>query len=209
MRGLVHLQPLACRHLVRAEHGPDLVVEDLGCRSRERCETGCPESFEVVAERQAEGRRALPDLERGERVHVQVRQDLLDRAADVHVEVAREGRMDAALQADLGAAALPGLLATADNLVERDEVRGAAQVGRQLPLGKGAEAAAEVADICVVDVPCDDVGDGVAADLAAQEVGGLHDSGEVVTAGSEELCNVVFGELDLVAHLCERLGDPR
>ena len=142
-------------------------------------------------------------------MHVQVRQNLLDRAADVHVEVAREGRMDAALQADFGAAALPGLLATADNLVERDEVRGAAQVGRQLPLGKGAEAAAEVADVRVVDVPCDDVGDGVAADLTAQGVGGLNDCGEVVTAGSEELCNLVFGELDLVAHLCERLGDRR
>src|SRR5436190_238364 len=115
---------------------------------------------------------------------VQVGEDLLDRAADVDVEVAREGGMDAALQTDLGAAALPGLLAAADDLVERDEVRRAAQVGRQLALGEGAEAAAEVADVRVVDVASDHVGDGIAADLAAQGVGGCDDCGEVASAST-------------------------
>ena len=46
-----------------------------------------------------------------------------------------------------------------------------AQVRRQLALREGAEAAAEVADVRVVDVPRDDVGDRVAADLAAKRVG--------------------------------------
>ena len=44
--------------------------------------------------------------------------------------------MDAALQADLDCAALPGLAAAADDLVERDEVGRAAQVLRQLPFEK-------------------------------------------------------------------------
>ena len=117
--------------------------------------------------------------------------------------------MDAALQADLGAAALPGLLAAADDLVDRDEVRRAAQVGRQLALGEGAEPTTEVADVRVVDVPRDHVGDGVATDLAAKRIGSRHHRSEVVAVSAEELRDVVFAQLDLFAHLRQRLGDRR
>src|SRR3954453_10588467 len=141
-------------------------------------------------QRQLERRGALPNLERGEGVHVQLGQDFLDRPADVDVEVAGEGRMDAALEADLGAAALPRLLTAADDLVERHEIGRPAQVGGQLALGKGTEAASEVADVGVVDVARDDVRDGVAADLPAKLVGGSDDRGEVATAGAEELGDV-------------------
>ena len=99
-----------------------------------------------------------------------------DRVDDRRVVVAGEGRVDAALEADLGRAALPGLARAADDLLERDEVRRAAQVRRQLPLREGAEAAAEVADVRVLDVPRDDVADLVAAHLAPQPVGGGEDA---------------------------------
>src|SRR5207248_3956740 len=141
--------------------------------------------------------------------HVQIRQGLLDRAAEVDIEVTGEGRMDSALQADLGAAPLPGLLAAADDLVERDEVRCAAQVRGEFALRECAEAAAEVADVRVVDVAGDDVGDRVAADLAPERVGGRDDRGEVTAAGPEELGDVVLVELDLLAHLGQRLGGRR
>ncbi len=100
-----------------------------------------------------------------------VGQRAFDRAADVEVEVAGEGGVDAALQADLDGAALPRLLGAADDLVDRDEVRPAAQVVGQLAFREGAEAAAEVADVRVVDVARDDVGDGVAVHLAAERIG--------------------------------------
>ena len=84
------------------------------------------------------------------------------------VVVAVERRMDPALQADLRRAALPRLLRAADDLLVRDEVRRAAQVRGELALRERAEAAAEVADVRVLDVPRDDVGDGVAVHLAPQ-----------------------------------------
>jgi hypothetical protein len=44
-----------------------------------------------------------------------------------------------------------------------------------LALGEGAEPAAIGADVGVVDVTVDDVADGVAADVAAERVGGTGD----------------------------------
>src|SRR3954471_22851433 len=111
VRRLVNVQPLLGVHLVRADDGPDLVVEDLGGRTRKRREAGVAQALEVVAQGYAEGSRALPDLEGGECVQVQFGQSLLDRPADVDVEVAREGGVDTALKANLGRAALPGFLA--------------------------------------------------------------------------------------------------
>src|SRR5207247_2076981 len=76
----------------------------------------------------------------------------LHRLADLDIGVAGEGRMDAALEADLDRAPLPGLLRPPCDLVDRDEVRRPAQVLREPPLREGAEPAAEVADVRVVDV---------------------------------------------------------
>src|SRR5262249_55847290 len=96
---------------------------------------------------------------------------ILDRPADVDVEVAREGRMDPALETHFRGATLPGLVAAADDLVERDEVGRTTQVRRQLALRERTEAATEVADVRVVDVARDHIGDRVAADLAPKPVG--------------------------------------
>ena len=74
--------------------------------------------------------------------------------------------MDAALHADFGGAAVPGFLRAPHDLLRGEVVGRAAQVGRELALGEGAEAAAEVADVGVVDVAHDGVGDRVADDLA-------------------------------------------
>ncbi len=62
VRGAVHLEPLRGRDLVGADHGPDLVVEHLGGGARQRGEPFVAEPLEVVAERDAERRGALPDL---------------------------------------------------------------------------------------------------------------------------------------------------
>ena len=159
VRGSVHLEPLRGRDLVRADDRADLVVEHLGGGARERGEPLVAEALEVVAQRDAERRGALPDLERAEGVDVQLGHGVLDRADDRDVVVAVEAGMDPALEADLGGAALPGLDGAPDDLRVRDEVGLAAQVRRELPLREGAEAAAEVADVRVLDVPGDDVGD--------------------------------------------------
>ena len=183
VRGGVNLEPLLGRDLVGADERAHLVVEDLGGGAGERAEPEPPQALEIVLDRQAERGRALPDLERREGVDVQIRELGLDRGDDVGVVVAREGGMDPTLEADLGRAALPGLARAADDLLERHEVRRAAQVGRELPLREGAEAAAEVADVRVLDVPGDDVGDLVAADLAAEPVGRGEDALPLLAAG--------------------------
>ena len=195
VRGLVHLEPLAGRDLVRAEGAPHLVVEDLGGRARERGEAGVAEQGEVLVERQPERRRALPDLERGERVHVDPGHGLLHGAADLEVGLAGEARVDPALEADLRRAALPRLARAAGDLAGRHDVRAAAQVRGEPALREGAEAAAEVADVRVVDVPRDDVGDDVAVPLPAPLVGGGEHGGEVRAARLEQRGRVLLVEL--------------
>ena len=97
----------------------------------------------------------------------------------------RRSRVDPALEADLDGAAVPRLVRAADDLLVRHHVRGAAQVLGELAFRERAEAALEVADVRVVDVPRDDVGDLVAVHLAAQRVGGGEDAVELVAAGGE------------------------
>src|SRR5688500_10309961 len=108
--------------------------------------------------------------------------------------------MDAALQADLGRAAVPRLLGAADDLLERDEVRGATQVRREPALREGAEAAAEVADVRVLDVSRDHVADVVAADLAAQPVGRCENALALLAAGAEEPDELVLPQLRARVH---------
>ncbi len=123
----------------------------------------------------------------------------LRSTADVEIGLAREARMDAALQADLGRPAVPGFRGTAGYFVQVDDIRGPAQVIARLALGKGAERAVIEADVGVVDIPGDDVGDGVADLDTAQFVGGLADSLEVGVAGPEERYHVVFRQPPAVA----------
>ena len=123
VRGCVHGEPLVGRDLVRADHRPHLVVQDLGGSPGKRAEAQRAEPRQVVLERQPERLGSLPHLERGEGVDVQLGQLGPDRLDDRGVVVAGEGRVDAALQADLGRPSIPGLARPPDDLVERDEVR--------------------------------------------------------------------------------------
>ena len=171
MRGRMDLEPLGGRHLVGADDRAHLVVEDLGRRSRKRAETEVAEPRHVRLEVDSERRRALPDLERRERVHVDLGHGGLDRLDDARVVVAGERRVDPALEADLGGAALPCLAHPAHDFLVRHEVRRPAEVLGELALRERAEAAAEVADVRVLDVPRDDVRHVVAAHLATEPVG--------------------------------------
>ena len=89
------------------------------------------------------------------------------RLEHVEVVVAVEVGVDAALQADLGGALGFGLGHPAGDLVELQQVGRPAQVERERPLGEGAEAALERADVGVVDVAVAHEGHVVADDAAA------------------------------------------
>ena len=195
MRRVVHLEPLVGRHLVRADHAPHLVVEDLRGSAGQRGEPLIPKHGQVLVEREPERRGALPHLERREGVHVDPGHGVLDRAYHGEVVVAVESRVDPALQADLGRPPLPGLLDAADDLLVRDEVGGAAQVLGELALRERAEPAAEVADVRVLDVAGDDVAHLVAADLPAEPVGRGEDPLPLLPARLEQAHELVLAEL--------------
>ena len=114
---------------------------------------------------------------------------------DLGVVVAREGRVDPALQAHLGGAALPRLLRAAHDLVHRHEEGRAAQVLGELALRERAEAALEVTDVRVLDVPRHDVGDLVAAHLAPQPIGSSEHPLPLAAAGREQPHDLVPAEL--------------
>src|SRR5207342_1597575 len=102
--------------LVRADDRANLVVQDLSGGPGERAQAEIAESPEIRVEVEVERGSALPDLERGERVDVDVLNRRLDRLDDARVVVARERRVDAALQAHLGRPALPRLVHAPDDL---------------------------------------------------------------------------------------------
>ncbi len=118
-----------------------------------------------------------------------------DRRDDACVVVPGERGMDPSLEAHLRGPALPRLGGAPDDLLVRDEECRAAEVLRELPLRERAEAAPEVADVRVLDVPGDDVGDLVAADLSTQTVGGGEHLLALPTTAGEKPGELVLPEL--------------
>jgi hypothetical protein len=92
------------------------------------------------------------------------------------------------LQADLGGAALPGLLAATLYLPKMQIVRTPAQIFRQLSFGKGASN--RLTDAGVVDVAVHHVGDFVAAHTPPQLAGRFANHVKVVSARGEKLLQV-------------------
>ena len=73
VRGSDDLLPGVGRQLALREHPADVVVQDLGCRARDRPQPVLPALSEELPERDAELRRAVQDLHRAERVDVDAR----------------------------------------------------------------------------------------------------------------------------------------
>ena len=117
--------------------------------------------------------------------------------------------MDAALKADFGAAALPRLDRASGHFADVEQVGGAAQVFRETALRKGAKAAAEVADVRVVDVPADDVRDVVADPLASSLVGESGQECDLGSARAQHRLNVLDVKRLLRFCTCESAGEGR
>ena len=142
------------------QDGAHLVVEDLGRGAGQRAEAGIPQARQVVAHVEPEAGRAVMDFERREGVHVDVGHGVLRGLHDAEVGLAGVARMDAALHADFGRAALVGLAHPPGDLAMVEIVGRPAQAVAQLALGERAEPARERADVRVVDVAVDHVGHG-------------------------------------------------
>ena len=173
-------------HLVRADDGAHLVVQDLGGGARQGAEARGLELRQKRPDRYAERRRALRDLQWREGVNVHVRDRRLDGAANAEIGLAGVIRMDAALKAYLGRASLPRLGRAAHDFLEREVIGRAAQRLMRLALGEGAELATIGADVGIVDVAVDDVADDVAARRPAKLVGCGDDAAVVGVARREQ-----------------------
>ena len=107
-------------------------------------------------------------------MNVHPRHRRLDRPADAEIGGAGVVGVDAALQADLGGAALPCLARRGARFPRRQIVRRAAQFLAALALGEGAELAAIIADVGIVDIAVDDVADPCRRDPPPIVGGGAH-----------------------------------
>ena len=186
--------------------GADLVVEDLGRRARQRLEAGLLQAGQVLGQRDLGAARPLGHLQRGEAVDVDVGRAGAHRLEHVQVVVAVEVGVDAALQADLGGALVDRLHHAPRDLVELQQVRRPAQVERERPLGEGAEAALERADVRVVDVAVAHEGHVVAGDVAAQVVGHLGHQAHLGAAGAEQRDDLRLAHLLAQGHAGQHLG---
>ncbi len=110
----------------------------------------------------------------------------LDRLDHVGVEVAGEVGVYTALETHLGRPALPRLAGSLHDLLDTHQIGLAPQVERAGALGEGAEPAAEVAEVCVIDVPVDHIGHPVAVGLLPQQVGNPGDCVHLVATGAEQ-----------------------
>src|SRR6202162_1096154 len=162
MRCPGNIEPLCRVDLVRADYGAHLVVQDLGGGARQGAQAGGLELRQKRPDWHSKRGRALRDLQWREGVDVHIRDRRLDGTANAEVGLAGVVRMDAALKAYLCRASLPSLCRAAHDFLKRQVIGRTAQRLMRLTLGKGAELAAVVADVGIVDVAIDDVADNIA-----------------------------------------------
>src|SRR5438309_1697035 len=139
VRRLDDREPLRCGKLVRAEHGAYVVVEDFGGGARQAAEPGAAQPVEIIADGQAEAGGAVVYLQRRERMNMDVADGALGGFEYVEIGGAGVARVDAALHADFGGAAIPRLADAALDLVAVEVVGRPAQGVAEPALGESAE----------------------------------------------------------------------
>src|SRR5262245_40430575 len=95
------------------------------------------------------------------------------RAYDVQISASGVVRIDAALPADFGRAAVPCGLHAARDLLRRESVGRPAKRFTDLALGEGAEVASVDTDIRIVDVAVDDIAHRATTRRFTQAIGSL------------------------------------
>ena len=194
MRLRNHVEPRLRGELVGRELATHVVIQDLGRRAGQRTQARALELDEKFGDGDSERLCAVTDLERRKGMDVYLRLRLLRGATNVQIRLACERRMDAALHADLCAAAIEGLAHAATDFIEIDEIRRAAQVLVRAAFGERAEPALVETDVGVVDVAHDGVTHRVADAALPKFIGLPAEPDEIGAARSEQLCHFVFAQ---------------
>ena len=153
------LEPVVRVALQRRDLVADLVDENFAAAAGNRAEPRFLEARDDLLQRHAEDFREMVELRRREPVDVDRRVVRPDVVEQVQVVIDAELRMMPALHQNLRAADRLELLDLFADLLGRKHVRVVLALGAH----ERAELAVDVADVRVIDVPVDDVGDDLVA----------------------------------------------
>src|SRR6202034_4766641 len=145
----------------------NLVIENFGGGAGQRSESVVAQHRQIVLERHAGEFDAVDDFHRREGVDVHTRDGVLDGAENVAIVEFGEIVRQASLDADFGGPELPGFDCFLRHLIEREEVG----IRFARAAAEGAELASYKTDVGEIDVAIDYIGDEVAGEFGAQQVG--------------------------------------
>ena len=166
--GLDDLYPASRFQLARRENLTDLIVKNLGGRTRQAAHTRIHQPAEIIGEFHPALTMAPIDLLGGIGVEVKIGKCVLDGGGQFPVMLVILLRVDAPLNADLRRAALHRLFALGQDGLHIVDV----SVGLVLMTGETAERTAHVADIGEIYVSADHVGDVIPDVLLASPIRG-------------------------------------
>ena len=164
-----HVEPLVGRRLaVAVQQLAHAIDEDLGAAAGNAVEAGVDQPLDDLRHRQLREPRDVDHFGRRQRVQPERRIARLHRPEQILVPLQRQVRVVAALQQQLPAAERDRLVDLPEDLVEPEHVA----VGRADRAVERAEVAPRDADVRVVDVAIDDVGDDALGMLAGADAVG-------------------------------------
>ena len=165
MRVAHDVEPFVGRRLaVAVQQLAHAIDEDLGAAAGNAVEPGGDQPLDHRRHRQLRQPRQVDDFGRRQRVQLEVGIALLDRAEQIFVPRQRQIGIVAALQQQLHAADGDRFVDLPEQLVEAEDVA----LGRSDRPIERAEVALRDADVRVVDVAIDDVGDDAARDACGR-----------------------------------------
>jgi hypothetical protein len=201
VRLLLDSQPLFCLGLLLGYPLPHLVYQDLAAAAGNAVEAGAAKLPHDFGDGQAKPLAEEDDLRRREPVDVD-RMMLLDVAHQIEVPLEGDVRIVAPLKQDLHSADRLALVDLGADLLEAQHVA----VAMLRPTVERAELAIGDADVGVVDVPVDDVGDHIRRvlppPLGVRQLAELEETGPLVEV--ESVLELAGGAVDRAHELCSR-----
>ena len=168
----------------------NFVVENFGGGAGKRAEAVVAQHGKIVGERHAGEFDAVDDFHRREGMDVHCGHGALHRAQNVAIVKRRQAVRQSALNADFGGAELPGFDGLLRDLLWIEEI----SVGLARAAAEGAELASHKTDVGEIDVAIHDVGDEVAAEFGAQQVGGGEQAEKIVAFGAGKCAGFFEGD---------------
>ena len=159
MRHLHHLQPVIAHRLERRNTLADAVHQNLSSAAGDGSEARARKLADDLLQRQAEHIAKMDEFARTKTVNVDLRKLAFYMRQQIQIPLQGKFRMMAALHQNLRAAQSDGLFDLAVHFVKRDDVG----IVIRLRAIKGAEFAIDVADVSIIDIAINNIGDDLIA----------------------------------------------